>query len=88
VERKLGRFELPDPEEEYPVDYVLDGQQRLTSIFTVFQTELTPKHDPDWVDIYLISLQRVMLKKVNFAPFWRQTLILESIFLSGFCSTL
>jgi hypothetical protein len=42
TERKLGVFELPPPDEDYPVDYVLDGQQRLTSIFSTFQTTLTP----------------------------------------------
>lgn len=52
AERKLGTFELPQPQAEYPIDYVLDGQQRLTSIFTVFQTELTGEEDPDWCDIY------------------------------------
>ncbi|WP_338544830.1 DUF262 domain-containing protein [Pseudomonas benzopyrenica] len=52
VERNLGRFELPKPEEEYPIDYVLDGQQRLTSIFTVFQNELIPKEDPNWSDVF------------------------------------
>ncbi|MEC4273419.1 DUF262 domain-containing protein [Adlercreutzia sp. R25] len=41
-ERHLGSFELPSPAKDYPVSYVLDGQQRLTSIFTVFQTELEP----------------------------------------------
>lgn len=39
-ERKLGPFELFDKDPDYPIDYVLDGQQRLTSIFGVFQTEL------------------------------------------------
>lgn len=52
VERKLGTFMLPEPQAEYPIDYVLDGQQRLTSIFTVFQTELSPQPNPDWKDIY------------------------------------
>ncbi|MCR9180635.1 MAG: DUF262 domain-containing protein [Erythrobacteraceae bacterium] len=51
-DRKLGAFELPDPESEYPIDYVLDGQQRLTSIFTVFQSELQPDVNSDWIDIY------------------------------------
>ena len=37
-ERSLGRFILPKPTKDYPIDYVLDGQQRLTSIFSVFQT--------------------------------------------------
>lgn len=52
VERNLGIFELPKPEDEYPLDYVLDGQQRLTSIFTVFQNELKPKDNSTWTDIY------------------------------------
>lgn len=52
VERKLGQFELPQPEEDYPIDYVLDGQQRLTSIFSVFQTELEPSSEGGWLEIY------------------------------------
>lgn len=51
VEKKLGFFVLPEPQKDYPVNYVLDGQQRLTSLFSVFQTELTPESD-EWVDIY------------------------------------
>jgi len=52
TERDLGTFALPDPRADYPIDYVLDGQQRLTSIFTVFQTELKPQDNPDWSDVY------------------------------------
>ena len=52
TERKLGTFTLPRPQTDYPIDYVLDGQQRLTSIFTVFQSDLTPEENPDWTDIY------------------------------------
>jgi hypothetical protein len=52
TERNLGTFELPLPQADYPIDYVLDGQQRLTSIFTVFQTELVAEENPDWADIY------------------------------------
>ena len=51
-ERKLGPFELPEFDPEYPLDYVLDGQQRLTSIFGVFQTTLTPAESADWIKIY------------------------------------
>lgn len=36
----------------YPIDYVLDGQQRITSIFGVFQTELDPKEPQDWTRVY------------------------------------
>jgi hypothetical protein len=53
-ERNLGPFTLPKRPDDYPVDYVLDGQQRLTSIFTVFQTALEVNQDlgVDWTDIY------------------------------------
>lgn len=53
-DRDLGPFTLPNPKKEYPIDYVLDGQQRLTSIYSTFQTELTknPNTQVKWVDIY------------------------------------
>src|SRR5690606_15394206 len=40
TEKQFGPFELFGRDEEYPIDYVLDGQQRVTSIFGVFQTEI------------------------------------------------
>jgi hypothetical protein len=48
-----GRLSYRTPKADYPIDYVLDGQQRITSIFGVFQTEL-PKVNKDifWQDIY------------------------------------
>ena len=53
-DRQLGPFQLPDPKEDYPVDYVLDGQQRVTSIFGVFQTDQKPAQGEEagWMDIY------------------------------------
>lgn len=51
-ERSLGPFSLPAPAEDYPVDYVLDGQQRITSIFGVFQTQLQRPSNDAWQDIY------------------------------------
>jgi hypothetical protein len=51
-ERDLGPFDLPPSAEDYPVDYVLDGQQRITSIFGVFQTGLEVKRPELWSDIY------------------------------------
>ncbi|MGX8700964.1 GmrSD restriction endonuclease domain-containing protein [Caproiciproducens sp.] len=53
-ERNLGRYSLPEPKEEYPIDYILDGQQRITSIFSVFQTHLTPAPGSNWMDIYYV----------------------------------
>ncbi len=54
TEKRLGGFELPDPEAEYPIDYVLDGQQRITSIFATFQTTLPeqPEDPAQWLPIY------------------------------------
>lgn len=52
AERQVGPFPLIDRDPDYPVDYVLDGQQRITSIFGVFQTELIPEAPVDWTDIY------------------------------------
>ncbi len=52
TERSLGPFTLPEREPDYPIDYVLDGQQRLTSVFGVFQTEILPSGDASWTNIY------------------------------------
>jgi hypothetical protein len=51
-ERRLGPFSLPDPVADFPISYVLDGQQRLTSIFGTFQTDLEPDKGEDWPRIY------------------------------------
>jgi hypothetical protein len=51
-ERKLGPFELPNADPDYPVDYILDGQQRVTSIFGVFQTEIPEVSAEDWTKVY------------------------------------
>ncbi|RZQ76204.1 DUF262 domain-containing protein [Vibrio vulnificus] len=52
TEKSLGHFTLPEPQKSYPVNYVLDGQQRITSLFSVFQTDLTP-NSTEWIDIYI-----------------------------------
>jgi len=50
--RDVAGFKLPDFKEEYPVNYVLDGQQRISSIFGVFtssveQSELDSQYTPN-----------------------------------------
>ena len=52
VERDLGPFVLPDPKADYPIDYVLDGQQRVTAIFGVFQSDLPVAKSFGWEKIY------------------------------------
>ena len=66
-EKNLGSFKLPEPKKDYPVNYVLDGQQRLTSIFSVFQTDLKPL-DSSWTDIYFDLAAEESLQESLFIP--------------------
>lgn len=68
TERDLGPFKLPRRPDDYPIDYVLDGQQRLTSIFGVFQTELKPSAKADWADIYFDYRGDVDAQESLFVP--------------------
>jgi len=53
--RNIGGFDLPDPTEDYPINYILDGQQRVTSVFGVFCYDLenveNEDYDPSIFDI-------------------------------------
>ena len=51
-EKQLGPFSLSDPKEDYPIDYVLDGQQRVTSVYATFQTKQEMGSVDDWKEIY------------------------------------
>lgn len=51
-ERDLGPFRLPDVDPDYPIDYVLDGQQRITSIFGVFQSQIDAFSLENWTSVY------------------------------------
>ncbi len=66
TERKLGPFELPEPHDDFPIDYVLDGQQRITSIFGVFQTELEHQENDSWKDIYFDFSSRADVQESQF----------------------
>lgn len=48
-ERNVGGFELPKTPEDFPVNYVLDGQQRLTTLYGVFNSD-TKTADPELAD--------------------------------------
>lgn len=50
--RNIAGYKIPDTTIEYPVNYVLDGQQRLSSIYAVFsdktvQDKSTSKYNPN-----------------------------------------
>lgn len=38
-ERNIGGFTLPITPDDYPVNYILDGQQRLTTLYGVFHSD-------------------------------------------------
>ncbi|THD30702.1 MAG: DUF262 domain-containing protein [Flavobacterium johnsoniae] len=65
TEKNLGYFELPEPRKDYPVNYVLDGQQRLTSLFSVFQTSLKPITN-EWVDIFFDLSSKEKVQESSF----------------------
>lgn len=71
TEKNLGQYQLPEPKRDYPVNYVLDGQQRLTSLFSVFQTELKATvelQDNEWLDIYFDVDANDNLQESSFLP--------------------
>ena len=53
-ERNVGGFVLPKTPEDYPVNYVLDGQQRLTTLYGVFNSD-TETADPELADRFNVS---------------------------------
>lgn len=62
------------------MDYVLDGQQRLTSIFSVFQTELIPKVDSNWKDIYYLIGNDQSSQELQFIPLAKEEVDLKKHF--------
>lgn len=45
-ERDIGGFALPTTHDDFPVNYILDGQQRITTLYGVFNSGSKTK-DPD-----------------------------------------
>lgn len=65
-ERQLGPFVLPERDADLPIDYVLDGQQRLTSVFGVFQTEIPAFEQAPWTQIYFDMMAPTDLQESQF----------------------
>lgn len=68
TERNLGPYLLPANDPDYPLDYILDGQQRATSIFGVFQNALPPAmgEDASIFEIYFDLTQEANVQDSNF----------------------
>ncbi len=70
--RNIAGYEIPDNPLEYPVNYVLDGQQRLSSIYATFtdktqQDPTTEKYNPnlDIFEIYYDFASKTFLTKAD-----------------------
>jgi hypothetical protein len=68
AERDLGPFKLPGLKEDFPIDYVLDGQQRVTSIYATFQTGTAVPQSEEWKDIYFDFKAPRNTQKAQFLP--------------------
>lgn len=68
TEKNLGPYQLPANDPDYPIDYILDGQQRATSIFGVFQNALSPipGEDASIFEIYFDLSQEANVQDSNF----------------------
>jgi hypothetical protein len=51
-DRRIGPYNLPAPAGKSPTMYVLDGQQRVTSLFMTFQTDLPRPESDEFPEIY------------------------------------
>lgn len=61
-ERNIGGYELPNTKDSYPTNYVLDGQQRITTIYSVFSNR---KNHPGMNEIFDINFD---LDSKKFVP--------------------
>jgi hypothetical protein len=68
--RNIAGYKIPDKGENWPVNYVLDGQQRLSSIYAVFSENVeqeisSEKYNPnlDIFEIYYNFSNKVFLPK-------------------------
>ncbi|WP_426484382.1 GmrSD restriction endonuclease domain-containing protein [Flavobacterium sp. 2] len=67
--RNIAGFMIPETSEEYPVNYVLDGQQRISSIYAVFSKDVEQdknylKYNPN-LDIFEIYYDFELKKFLN-----------------------
>jgi hypothetical protein len=56
--RNIGGFEIPERDDQYPVNYVLDGQQRLSAIYGTFckNRTLAPENERYKVDPSIFNI--------------------------------
>lgn len=74
--RNIAGYKIPERDELYPVNYALDGQQRMASIYGVFSQELEQENDdtgynpnPDLFEIYYDFEQNFFIDKNSIASY-------------------
>jgi hypothetical protein len=87
--RNIAGYKIPDNALEYPVNYVLDGQQRISSIYATFsdKTEQDPETtdynpDLDIFEIYYDFTKQSFKPKNEVIPFAKDVIYLRN-FLNG-----
>lgn len=70
--RNLAGYKIPDRDEAYPVNYALDGQQRLSTIYGVFSSFVEQEEDPasynpnvDIFEIYFDFTEEAFVEQEN-----------------------
>ena len=70
--RNLAGYKIPDRDEAYPVNYALDGQQRLSSIYGVFSSLVEQEDDSagynpnvDIFEIYFDFEEEIFVEQEN-----------------------
>lgn len=68
--RNIAGYKIPDRDEFYPVNYALDGQQRMASIYGVFSSQIEQEDDvagynpnPDIFEIYYDFDKKLFIDK-------------------------
>ncbi|MBC9072779.1 DUF262 domain-containing protein [Thauera sp. CAU 1555] len=84
--RNIAGYRIPDKGENWPVNYVLDGQQRLSSIYSVLsdnveQEESSEKYNPnlDIFEIYYDFSRKAFLPKSDADRTSRSVVLLRNI---------
>lgn len=87
--RNIAGYKIPDNTEEYPVNYVLDGQQRISSIYATFsdkteQDTVSSKYNPNLniFEIYYNFTTKSFLPKSEVVTNSNDTIYLRD-FLNG-----
>jgi hypothetical protein len=84
--RNIAGYKIPEKGENYPVNYVLDGQQRLSSIYAVFSENVeqevsSEKYNPDLdiFEIYYDFSKKIFLPKSEVDKTCRSAILLRNL---------